>query len=216
MFRRSASLAALHLRCFLRETKGISCSCNRWGVTGVSQGSPCAPAEARWWILLNSQKGLEVCYCLWVCHPDPRLGPIPGPSRSHPGSEGVPSRFAMCFVFQHFGPIQVPRWGPPRPVLVPSWSRVFFQDRAWTGRNRLLGHFRKFAGTFCGKVRGKFGGFFWTPKNRKAQTFWGKFGTFFDKKFVAQKKKSCQNSLCRRAALTQGEAPLRKSFGKTC
>ena len=50
------------------------------------------------------QKGLEVCYCdsLWGCHPDPRLGPILGPSRSHPGSEVVPSRFAMCFVLQCF------------------------------------------------------------------------------------------------------------------
>ena len=41
----------------------------------------------------STQKGLdslEVCYCLWGCHPDPRLGPIPGPSRSHPGFEGGP------------------------------------------------------------------------------------------------------------------------------
>ena len=43
----------------------------------------------------------------WGCHPDPRLGPILGLSRSHPASEGVPSRFTTCFVFQHFGPIQV-------------------------------------------------------------------------------------------------------------
>ena len=73
----------------------------------------------------QTQKGLEVCYCPWGCHPDPRLDPVLGPSRSHPGSEAVPSRFAMCFVFQHFGPIQVPRWGPSRPVLVPSCSRAF-------------------------------------------------------------------------------------------
>ena len=89
------------------------------------------------------RKGLEDCYCLWGCHPDPRLGPIFGPSRPRPGSEGVPSRFAMCLVLQHFGPIQVPRWGP---YPGPSWSPVpgrSFQDRAWTGRNRLLGHFRK-------------------------------------------------------------------------
>ena len=72
------------------------------------------------------------------------LGPILGPSRSHPGSEVVPSRFAMCFVLQCFGPIQVPRWGHPGP----SWSHPApersLQDRAWTGRNRLLGHFRIF------------------------------------------------------------------------
>ena len=89
-----------------------------------------------------NQKGLDVCYCLWGCHPDARLGPILGPSRSHPGSEVVPSRFAMCFVLQCFGPIQVPRWGHPGP----SWSHPApersLQDRAWTGRNRLLGHFR--------------------------------------------------------------------------
>ena len=79
------------------------------------------------------QKGLEVCYCLWGCHPDPRLGPILGPSRSHPGSEGVPSRFAMCFVLQRFGPIQVPRWGPSRPVLVPSCSRAFLTGSGLDG-----------------------------------------------------------------------------------
>ena len=79
------------------------------------------------------QKGLEVCYCLWVCHPDPRLGPILGPSRSHPGSQVVPSRFAMCFVLHCFGPIQVPRWGPSRPVLVPSWSRAFLPGSGLDG-----------------------------------------------------------------------------------
>ena len=76
------------------------------------------------------------------CHPNPRLGPILGLSRSHPGSEVVPSRFAMCFVLQCLGPIQVPRWGPSRPVPVPCCSRAFLPGSgAWTGRNRLLGHF---------------------------------------------------------------------------
>ena len=47
------------------------------------------------------------------------------PSRSHPESEVVPSRFAMCFVLQCFGPIQVPRWvgaipARPGPILLPS------------------------------------------------------------------------------------------------
>ena len=60
------------------------------------------------------QKGLDVCCCLWGCHPDRRLGSILGPSMSHPGSEGVPSRFAMCFVLQHFGPIQIPRFEEER------------------------------------------------------------------------------------------------------
>ena len=81
----------------------------------------------------KDQKGLEVCYCLWRCHPDPRLGPILGPSRSHPGSEVVPSRFAMCFVLQCFGPIQVPRWGPSRPVLIPSCSQAFLPGSGLDG-----------------------------------------------------------------------------------
>ena len=70
------------------------------------------------------------------CHPDPRLGPILGPSRSHPGSEVVPSRFAMCFVLQCFGPIQVPRWGPSRPVLVPSCSRAFLTESGLDGQKQ--------------------------------------------------------------------------------
>ena len=70
------------------------------------------------------------------CHPNPRLGPILGPSRSHPGSEVVPSRFAMCFVLQCFGPIQVPRWGPSRPVLVPSCSRAFLTGSGLDGQKQ--------------------------------------------------------------------------------
>ena len=59
-----------------------------------------------------------------------------GPSRSHPGSEVVPSRFAMCFVLQCFGPIQVPRWGPSRPVLVPSCSRAFLTGSGLDGQKQ--------------------------------------------------------------------------------
>ena len=70
------------------------------------------------------------------CHPDPRLCPILGPSRSHPGSEVVPSRFAMCFVLQCFGPIQVARWGPSRPVLVPSCSRAFLTGSGLDGQKQ--------------------------------------------------------------------------------
>ena len=55
------------------------------------------------------------------------------PSRPSPGSQVVPSRFAMCFILQCFGPIQVPRWGPPRPVLVPSWSRAFLPESGLDG-----------------------------------------------------------------------------------
>ena len=68
--------------------------------------------------------------------PDARLVPILGPSRSHPGSEVVPSRFAMCFVLQCFGPIQVPRWGPSQPVLVPSCSRAFLTGSGLDGQKQ--------------------------------------------------------------------------------
>ena len=82
------------------------------------------------------QKGLEVCYCLWGVPSRPSPGTYPGPSRSHPGSEVVPSRFAMCFVLQCFGPIQVPRWGPSRPVLVPSCSRAFLTGSGLDGQKQ--------------------------------------------------------------------------------
>ena len=42
---------------------------------------------------------------LWGRHPNLSLGPILGLSRSHFLSEGVPSRFSICFVLQRFGPI---------------------------------------------------------------------------------------------------------------
>ena len=87
-----------------------------------------------------SQKGLEVCYCPWGVPSRPlawvlswaRPGPIPGPRWSRPG----PSRFAMCFVLQCFGPIQVPRWGPSRPVLVPSCSRAFLTGSGLDGQKQ--------------------------------------------------------------------------------
>ena len=43
------------------------------------------------------QKGLDVCYCVWGCHPDPRLGPTqarPGPI---PGPGPVQIRHVLCF-----------------------------------------------------------------------------------------------------------------------
>ena len=48
-----------------------------------------------------------------------RPGPIPGPKGSRPDSP------CACFVFQRFRPIQVLKWGPSWPVLVPSCSRAF-------------------------------------------------------------------------------------------
>ena len=89
-----------------------------------------------------NQKGLEVCYCFWGCHPDPRLGPILGPSRSHPGSRRGPVQIRHVLCFPAFRTHPGPEVGAIPARLVPSWSRAFLLDRAWTGRNRPLGHFR--------------------------------------------------------------------------
>ena len=63
-------------------------------------------------------------------------------SSPSPNIEGVRSRFAMCFVLQGFGPVQVPKWGPSQPVLVPSCPRPF-QDGAWTAETDFeVGNFR--------------------------------------------------------------------------
>ena len=48
----------------------------------------------------------------------------------------MPGSFAMCFVLQCFGPIQVPRWGPSRPVLVPSCSRAFLTGSGLDGQKQ--------------------------------------------------------------------------------
>ena len=37
------------------------------------------------------QKGLEVCYCLWRCHPDPSPGSDPGPEVGATPARPVPS-----------------------------------------------------------------------------------------------------------------------------
>ena len=54
--------------------------------------------------------------------------PSPG---SYPGSVQVPSR-----VRGGFGPIQVPRWGPSRPVLVPSCSRALLTGSGLDGQKQ--------------------------------------------------------------------------------
>ena len=61
----------------------------------------------------------------WACP-----GPSPGPKRSRP-------RFAMCFVLQRFGPIQIPRWGPSWPVLVPSCPRAFLPGLGLDGPKQI-------------------------------------------------------------------------------
>ena len=108
------------------------------GIILSLQTSPPSSPQAK-----KSRKGLEVCYCLWGCHPDPRLGrswarpgPILGPKRSRPNSP--------CALFYSISdPSRCRGGGHPGP----SWSHpgpgCSFQDQAWTGRNRLLGHFRK-------------------------------------------------------------------------
>ena len=89
------------------------------------------------------QKGLEACYCLWACHPDPSLGLNLGPSRSHPGSEGV-RRDSPCALFYSVSdPSRSRGGGHPGPSWSDPAPERSFQDRAWTARNRLLGHFRK-------------------------------------------------------------------------
>ena len=106
----------------------------------------------------GSERPRSLLVSLGGCHPDPRLGPILGPSRSHPGSEVVPSRFAMCFVLQCFGPIQFPRWGPSRPVLVPSCSRALLTGSGLDGQKQTSwplpsgisrGFFVKFLAATC-------------------------------------------------------------------
>ena len=62
------------------------------------------------------EKGLEVCYCPGAIQTSPG---VLSPSRSHSGSEGVPSRFAMCFVF-HPGPEVGAIPARPGPILLPS------------------------------------------------------------------------------------------------
>ena len=64
-----------------------------------------------------------------------RPGPIPGPRGSRPDSP--------CALFYSVSdPSRSRGGGHPGP----SWSHPApersFQDQAWTGRNRLLGHFR--------------------------------------------------------------------------
>ena len=77
------------------------------------------------------------------------------PSRPSPGSYPGPV-FAMCFVLQCFGPIQVPRWGPSRPVLVPSCSRGFLPGSGLDGQKQtswpLPNLVVKFDGEICSGV----------------------------------------------------------------
>ena len=91
----------------------------------------------------QNQKGLDVCCCLcggiqtlasvlsWA-----RPGPIPGPRGFRPDSP--------CALFYRISDPSRSR-GEGHPG--PSWSHPApersFQDQAWTGRNRLLGHFRQ-------------------------------------------------------------------------
>ena len=64
-----------------------------------------------------------------------RPGPIPGPRWSSPDSP--------CALFYSVSdPSRSRGRGHPRPSLSHPAPERSLQDRAWTGRNRLLGHFR--------------------------------------------------------------------------
>ena len=72
-----------------------------------------------------NQKGLDVCYCLWGCHPDPSLGPIlPGQDPSQIRRGPVQIRHVLCSAAFRTHP-------GPEVGAIPL-------GRAWTGRNRLL------------------------------------------------------------------------------
>ena len=78
------------------------------------------------------ERMLVSIFCSTLISERPRslLLPLGEPSKPTPGS--------------YPGPVQVPSRVRGHPG--PSWSHPApersFQDRAWTGRNRLLGHFR--------------------------------------------------------------------------
>ena len=94
-------------------------------------------------------------FCFWGCTPDPRPGPtwarVQVPSRVRRGP--VQIRHVLCL--QHFGPIQVPRWGPSRPVLVPSWSRASFQDRPGWAETDFFAASDRVLNTISTSLRGK-------------------------------------------------------------
>ena len=83
--------------------------------------------------LSENQKGLEVCYCLWGVPSRPSPGSYPGPVQVPSRVRGGPVqiRHVLCFTVFRTHP-------GPHPAPVRS-----LQDRAWTGRSRLLGHFRE-------------------------------------------------------------------------
>ena len=94
--------------------------------------------------LVGSERPRSLLLSLGVpSRPLPRSGPgpIPGPKGSRPDSP--------CALFYSIlDPSRSRGGGHPGP----SWSHPApersFQDRAWTGRNRLLGHFRWVAANF--------------------------------------------------------------------
>ena len=66
----------------------------------------------------KDQKGLEVCYCLWGCHPDLSLGLILGRSRSIRGPKGSRPHSPCALFYNVSDPSR--SQGGGHPGLVPS------------------------------------------------------------------------------------------------
>ena len=168
-----------------------------------------------WWKLQISEV-LSVCVksreqkfsskFFWPKFFEPPLGSW----TSAPSGHGGPHRNA-CFsrtegltkVFAPGRPPGFPRGRPP-DIRPKTYSLGCFFVSLRSCRSSSVNFFWFFVGKF-GKFNGKFGGnfrdFFW-PTEQRLKNFGENFGAFFVRKFVARKKSSVQNSLCRRAALT--------------
>ena len=81
-------------------------------------------------------KGLDVCYCLWGCHPDPRLGSDPGPVQVPSQVRRGPVQIRHVLYFTPFRTHPGPEVGaipaPPDPILVPSVPSRIGPGRAET------------------------------------------------------------------------------------
>ena len=108
------------------------------------------------------RKGLEVCYCLWGCHPDPRLGrswarpgPILGPRGSRPDSP--------CALFYSISdPSRSRGGGHPGP----SWSRAFLPGSGLDGPKQTSWPLPKVNSRLAQEPN-------WNQKPEPSKPFWG-------------------------------------------